>query len=126
MPLGRCHSRIELDQAFSGTDQLAFVDIDGRTTLVSSGWIRLVLPLGMILPLAVATISTVPQVAHTIATQKIRFRLPLPQRLLPISCDGREKVADDPARAGLDFDRHRHARAEFDELVLHLHVRAVE
>lgn len=44
-----------------------------RTTLVSSGWIRLVLPLGMILPVAVATMSTVPQVAHTIATQKIRF-----------------------------------------------------
>lgn len=52
--------------------------------------------------------------------------LSFPERLLPVSCKRREKVADDSARAGLDLDRHRHAGAELDELVLHLHVRAVE
>ena len=42
-----------------------------RTTPVSSGWISFVLPLGMIFPVAVATMSTLPNVAHAIATQKI-------------------------------------------------------
>lgn len=52
--------------------------------------------------------------------------LSLPQRLLLVSRQRREKVADDPARARLDLDRHRHAGTELDELILHLHVRAVE
>lgn len=44
-----------------------------RTTQVCNGRISWVLPLGMILPVAVATMSSSPKVAHTIATQKIRF-----------------------------------------------------
>ena len=42
-----------------------------RTTLASSGWISLVLPLGTILPLAVTTMSTLPNVAQASATQKM-------------------------------------------------------
>lgn len=52
--------------------------------------------------------------------------LPFAQDIMLIPGQRREKVADDSARAGLDLDRHRHAGTELDELVLHLHVRAVE
>jgi len=38
----------------------------------------------------------------------------------------RKQIADDPARASLDLDRHRHAGTKLDELVLYLHVRTVE
>lgn len=51
---------------------------------------------------------------------------PLVQRFLLGFRQWREKVADDAARASLDLDRHRHTRTEFDELVIHLHVRTVK
>src|ERR1700761_1038122 len=41
-----------------------------RTTPVSNGWISLVRPPGTILPIDVATISTLPSDAHASATQK--------------------------------------------------------
>ncbi|APO51388.1 hypothetical protein ACVILJ_002600 [Bradyrhizobium diazoefficiens] len=60
-------------QAVAGRTDWRSWTLMAQTTPVSSGWISLVLPLGMILPVAVATMSTLPKVAHAIATQKIRF-----------------------------------------------------
>src|SRR3984893_10839735 len=54
------------------------------------------------------------------------FLLPLPQGFLLISCQRREQIADHSARTRLDLDRHSHSGAELDELLVHLHVRAVE
>lgn len=54
-------------------------------------------------------------------------------RLLPFSQsvvfehdEWRQQITDDPARAGLNFDGHRHTWLESDELVFDLHVRTVE
>ena len=51
---------------------------------------------------------------------------PLAQAVVPVSQQGREQVADDTARAGLDLDGHRHAGRQIDQLVVDLHLRAVE
>jgi hypothetical protein len=51
--------------------------------------------------------------------------IPLPQSLLPVSEKRRQQIADDPARAGPDLDRHGHAGPR-DGLTLDLHLRAVE
>jgi hypothetical protein len=45
-----------------------------------------------------------------------------PQDLLLIPHERRQQIRDDPAQAGFDLHRHRHAGREVDELVLNLHL----
>src|ERR1700737_74171 len=52
--------------------------------------------------------------------------LPLPQRLLLVSCQRREEIADDGSRACLDLDRYGHSGPKLDELLIYLHGRAVK
>src|SRR5229473_5939452 len=52
--------------------------------------------------------------------------LSLSQYFLIISHQGRKQIADDPPRAGLDLDRHRHSRRELDGSALDLHLAPVE
>jgi hypothetical protein len=51
---------------------------------------------------------------------------PLVHGLVLVLEDRREQVAEHAALPGLDLDRHRHARAEVDEVVVDLHLGAIE
>ena len=67
------HRRVELDQDIAGFDAFGRREPEStRTTPVSNGWMVLVRPLGMSLPGATATISTVPRHAQASATPKTR------------------------------------------------------
>lgn len=127
MPLlGRGHGLIELDQAFSGSDQFAFVDIGWPERRQSPVAGQLGLAAGDDLAGGRGDDVDLAEGGPYYRDAEDPLRLPLPQRFLLVLCQRREKIADDRARAGLDLDRHRHAGTELDELVLHLHVRAVE
>src|SRR5260370_41142882 len=52
--------------------------------------------------------------------------LPLAQALLLVAHDRREQIAEHGALAGLDLHRDRHAEPEIDQVVVDLHVLAVE
>lgn len=45
---------------------------------------------------------------------------------MPVGQHWRKQVADDAARAGLDFHRYRHSGRQIDHLVLHQHLSAGE
>ena len=50
----------------------------------------------------------------------------IPKNLLFVFEQRREKITDDPTRAGFDFNRHCHARRQIDHLVLNLHLCAIQ
>src|SRR5216683_6971260 len=52
--------------------------------------------------------------------------LPLAQDLVPVAQQRRQEVAQDRPRAGLDFDRYRHAGRQIDHLLVDLHLRTVQ
>src|SRR6266567_5037991 len=76
-----------------------------RTTPVSNGWISLVRPPGTILPVAVATISTLPSDAHNSATQKTAMMLAPIAR--PIGDGGDSVISSAAGRNAISCSRRR-------------------
>src|SRR6478735_7408360 len=76
-----------------------------RTTPVSNGWISLVRPPGTILPVAVATISTRPNDAHTSATQKTAMILAAIAR--PTGDGGDSVISSAAGRNAISCSRRR-------------------
>jgi hypothetical protein len=78
-----------------------------RTTPVSKGWISLVRPPGTILPVAVATISTLPNEAHATAKQKTAMMLAPIAR--PIGDGGLSVISSAAGRNAISCSRRRAA-----------------
>src|SRR5881397_3109719 len=76
-----------------------------RTTPVSNGWISLVRPPGTILPVAEATISTLPNVAHSSAKQKTAMMLAPIAR--PIGDGGVSVISSAAGRNAISCSRRR-------------------
>src|SRR5437867_10137415 len=81
-------------------------------------------PLGGVLP-STASAEGKPSLfgrfSGTMTPSEFSLGLTLPQRLLLISCQRREKIADDGSRACLDLDCYGHSGPKLDELLVYLH-----